>query len=459
MRLTAGFRKRVADYRPPAPTTITATDSAVSAGFFGYFDTVTSAGRRNWEPQSGVLHLAIKGTDATMVCTGTTPFKVSVDGGAFSAPTASGGVIALFSGLSDVVHTVQVAPNNTFPSGNNTPSTGALISATGVTPSIAASSVVTWHTKDPSFPGVETHAESSTMGGNYVPTHKRPTATANWNISSGSVHFRAKATDIYVHTASPEIWYCVDAGAWTKVALTAISTGAGPQQVWQKLPITGSLSTYQELIVSDSPTVSNQRGVMGVMLTGTGAALAAPAASKTIVALFGASQVQGVGATMGSADIHRDQALISNLAAQQHGWAGKTIADANTGWATFVANIPAAKRQTILLSIGVNSINDASFQPDYSTLIANCLAAGFTKVVCRGLVQAGVDNSGKNTKISAAVTAAADARVVYADVSTWTASTTGTAGTIHMPDGSHPNDAGYQTMADWTLRDHSALLP
>jgi lysophospholipase L1-like esterase len=48
--------------------------------------------------------------------------------------------------------------------------------------------------------------------------------------------------------------------------------------------------------------------------------------------------------------------------------------------------------------------------------------------------------------------------VVFASVATWTATTNGAGGSIAMPDGVHPNAAGYQTMADFWVRDHAALF-
>lgn len=461
MRLTSGQRGRIAGYRTPVPTTQTFTDTQVSGAFFGYFDTTTTAGRRLWDSHNSALHLQITGTDASMSAfAGATAYQVSVDGGAWSTPTISGNVLPLFSGLSDATHSVQVIPNNTFPAGNYTPTTGALISVTGIAPAAVATAAAQWHTVDASSPVVATHAQAAAPGGNYLPAHQVTTASAGYGVSGGSVHLRAQSTGVYVFTAVPELWYLFDGGTWTKQTLTKPGIGATARRCWQKLTATPNASALQSIVVSDSPaSAAKEPPTLGVMVSGSGAQIAAPSVSKTIVTLLGASQVEGVGATIGSVDVHRMQASIPTLAGVQYGLAGATINLLTSSFATLMASVPVAKRQTALLSIGVNSADDASFQGDYQTLIGTVLAAGYSKVVCRGLLLTG-STASKNAKIQAAVTAVGNPAVVFADVSTWTAATTDLGGlSVWMPDGAHPNDTGYDRMAQLVVRDHSALLP
>jgi hypothetical protein len=453
-------RNRTAAYRQPVPTTQTFTDAQLSGAFFGYFDTTTTAGRRLWDSASSAMHLQITGTDATMAANaGATAFQVSVDGGAWTTPTISANVLPLFSGLSDTTHSVQIAPNNTFPAGNWTPTTGVLISVKGLTPTAVATATQQWHVLNGSSPIISTHAQGAAPGGNYLPALGVTVSTTGFGTSGGSSQFRAKHSGVYVFTAVPEIWYSIDGGTWTKQTLTRPLIGAVNRRSWQKLNITASPSAYQSVIVSDSPSASKEGQTLGVMVGGTGADIQAPSASKTYVTLFGASQVEGVGATIGSVDIHRLQVLFPGLAGNQHGLAGATITLLNSSFATIMGFVPAGKRQTAILSIGINSADDASFQGDYQTLIGTVLAAGYTKVICRGLVQVS-SNASKNAKIQAAVAAVGNPAVTYADVSTWTAATTDTGSpVIVMPDGSHPNDLGYDRLAQLVLRDHLTLLP
>ncbi len=443
------------------PYTQTFTDTNLSSAFFGYFDTTTTAGRKVWQTSDSSFIVRVRGSSCTMACASgdSSPWHVSVDHGADTVPTFTSGSITLFSGLSDDWHVVQVWPDNSTSGSTYTPTTGTLLSVTGLSPQAEALGTG-YFVKNPSFAGVATFAETTTPGGNFLPTYPRPTCNAGWGVSGGSVHFKAKFTDIYVHTTSPEVWYSVDGGTWTRETLGASPTNnSGKARAWRKInSLTGSLSTFKELIISDSPVLTTDLPIMGVLLTGEGNDLAAPTATKTVMHAFGASQTYGFSATEGSIDVNRLQVTIPSLAAGQHGNSGGTIAQANAAFSAWVAKIPASLRQHVQLSIGINSTNDANFQTDYLTLINNFLSAGFTKVICRGLVQV-TDNTSKNAKIEAAVAAAANPAVVYASVSTWTASTNGANGSIEMPDGTHPNDAGYITMAELALRDHVSILP
>lgn len=443
------------------PYTQAFTDTGLAGAFFGYFDTTTTAGRRVWQTADASLFVRVKGTDCVLTCASgdSSPWNVSVDGGADTTPTFSSGAITLFTGLSDGWHTVHVRPDNSTSGSTYTPTTGTLLSVTGLDPQAEAVGTGYW-VKDPSFAGVATFAEVAAPGGNFVPAFPKPTANAGWGVAGGSLHFKAKFTDLYVHTSSPEVWYSVDGGAWTKVSLGASPTNpSGKARAWRKVTgLSGSLSTFKELILSDSPVLTTDLPAMGVLLTGTGNALSAPTVSKTVMHAFGASQTYGFAATMGSIDVNRLQVTIPSLAAGQHGNSGGTIAQANAAFATWVAKVPVALRQHVQMSIGINSADDGSFQSDYQTLINNFLTAGFTKVICRGLVQT-TDNTSKNAKIAAAVAAISNPAVVFASVSTWVASTNGAGGTIEMPDGTHPNDSGYVTMAALALRDHASILP
>ncbi len=459
MRLRSAYLKSRGAFGNPY--TQAYTDTELSSALFGYFDTTTTVGRRVWQTADAALFVRVHGTDCTLTCASgdSSPWNVSVDGGADTTPTFSSGSIVLFSGLSDDWHTVHVRPDNSTIGSTYTPTTGTLLSITGAAPQAEAVGTGYW-TKDPAFAGVTTFAEVATYGGNFTPTHPRPTANAGWGVSAGSVAFKAKFTDIYVHTSSPEVWYSVDSGPWTKQLIgTSPTTPSGKARAWKKVTgISGSLSSFKEIVISDSPVLTTDLPIMGVLLTGTGNALAAPTVSKTVMHAFGASQTYGFAATMGSIDVNRLQETMPSLAAGQHGNSGGTIAQANAAFSAWVAKIPVALRQHVQMSIGINSADDGSFQGDYQTLINNFLSAGFTKIICRGLVQI-TSNTSKNAKILAAVTAVANPAVVYADVSTWAASTNGAVNTIHMPDGTHPNDAGYVTMAIFALRDHSSLIP
>jgi len=448
------------------PVTMTFTDAQVANGYFGFFDLVTTANRRAFD-RSSLLGAAvwmgyISGSSADLNCFSgdATPYIIQVDGGAEVTPTLAAGKINLFTGLSDSAHLVRIRSDNSS-GGQGVPTTGALFSVTGVSPAISMP-WVTCYLKDPAFPGIESFMEGAAIGGNWTPAYKRTLATASFGVSGGSIHVKVSADAVWVFTSSTDVWFSNNGGAWTRETFGAApSIPGGWAKVWRKITgLSGSVSTPRDIIISDSPSTTTSGVIEGIMSEGVGASISAPTvSSKTFVTLFGASQVAGVGATFGSVDIDRLQIPMTTLAAGQTGASGNTLVAANAAFATWVAAMKATQRQTIILSIGINSADDASFQGDYQTLINNCLTAGFTKVVCRGLIQTS-SNASKNAKIAAAVTAIGNPAVVFADVSTWTAATTDTgAPVIVMPDGSHPNDLGYDRMTTLVVRDHSALLP
>lgn len=446
------------------PVTQTFTDAQVSNGYFGFFDLTTTANRRAFDrsaPSLAVWMGYIRGSSADLNCFGgdSTPYIIQVDGGTEVTPTLASGKINLFTGLADTEHLVRIRSDNSS-AGQGVPTTGALFSVTGSAPAITMP-WVTRYLKDPTFPGVETFLQTAPIGGNWVPAYPKTTGAPGFGGSGGSIHVSVKADDIWVFCGTTEVWFSNSGGAWTKETLGAAPVTPGSvAKVWRKITgLSGSVATTRDIIISDSPSATGGAVIEGIMATGAGASIAAPSTSKTVVTLFGASQVQGFGASFGSVEINRLQIPFANLAAAQTGNSGATIANANTAFATWAATVKAANKQTIMLSIGINSADDAAFQGDYQTLINNCLTAGFTKVICRGLIQTS-SNASKNAKIAAAVAAVANPAVVYADVSTWTAATTDTgAPVIVMPDGAHPNDLGYDRMATLVVRDHSALLP
>lgn len=90
-----------------------------------------------------------------------------------------------------------------------------------------------------------------------------------------------------------------------------------------------------------------------------------------------------------------------------------------------------------------------TYQANYQILIGKALAAGFQRVICRGLGFPVSTFAAKNAAIAAAVAAVADPRVVYASVDTWTDAALNSV---------HPDRAGYVIMADYWVRDHAALF-
>jgi lysophospholipase L1-like esterase len=108
-----------------------------------------------------------------------------------------------------------------------------------------------------------------------------------------------------------------------------------------------------------------------------------------------------------------------------------------------------------ILGIGGNSAAggiDPAEQAEYASCIDKLIAKGYGKVLCRGILpnvaaQPLVDAA--NITLKSVMDGKADAKLVWIDPTTWAFST---------DDGTHPNAAGYATLAGYAVPAYSAAL-
>lgn len=445
---------------PPLPATIFKSFTELAGSYIGYYS-IPSGGRGNM--LTGNLAFRIKGSSASLYSFSgdATPFRVLVDSDTFSTrvtPTLASGKIPLFSGLADAWHTVIIWRDNS-PSGQGFAITGNLVEAYGSAADVQPMGVA-YNVCDPAFPGIATAAR--TTQADNPSGLLTVTDTTGWSGRPvGSVHMRAKYDRLYVmcRKTSTHVFVSVNGALGTACSLSAWDDSTQGIDGWRLVTTPASASDYSELIISGGGAeaiTTPETQLYGVMAVGSTAAIAAPTGTKRHVTMLGASQVEGVALGAGGYrnDIHLAQNRLG-IYASSNGQAGGAIT-------TLTAAIPTvatkyAVKDIALLSIGINSTDDGAFQSSYEALITAVLAAGWTKVICRGVVTVSSTTS-KNAKIAAAVASIGNPNVVYADVSTWTATTNGAGGTIAMPDGAHPNAAGFATMADFMVRDHASLF-
>lgn len=335
---------------------------------------------------------------------------------------------------------------------------GKLLALTGDNVSVTSIGV-DYRLADPACPAITTSPRVANAG--TLPNFPRLTnGGAVWGgFNTASVHFRARFSELWVFAAGDEIEVSVNGGTFQRYSLTGgarFSISGVPIAGWRKISGLAGDGSIQSLMLCGSLNASTRASnvITGIKLVGNSPVMEAPTGTRRNVAILGDSIVEGIGiGACGINELHlaQDRLNIRTLGA---GWAGKTIADGVSAMPTWAADV--TNKDIIVLALGVNSTGDGAFQGSYQSLISAALTAGFQKVICKGLVQV-ADMSSSNAKIQAAVAAVADARVVYADVSTWTATTDGAGGSIAMPDAIHPSYAGYVTMANWTVRDHAAL--
>lgn len=444
----------------PLPATIFKSFTEMAGSYVGYYS-IPSGGRGNM--LVGNLALRIKGSSASLFSFSgdTTPFRVLVDSDTFSTraiPTLASGKIPLFSGLSDTWHDVIVWRDNSV-SGQGFAITGNLVEAYG-SGADAQPMGVAYYLTDPTFPGVST-VQVATQADNPSGMLTPALATGWTTTAIGSIHMRARFDKLYIfaNKAVTHVMVSVNGALATACAVSAWDDSTQGIDGWRLVTLTASPSSYAELIISGGGAESGVITAVqmtGIMAYGSTASIIAPTSTKRHVAMLGASQVEGIVSGAGGYrnDIQMAQNRLS-IYATNNGLAGGTIANLTTAIPTIAGKFQA--KDICLLSVGINSADDGSFQSSYQALITAVLVAGWTKVICRGLVTTTAQTS-KNAKIAAAVAAIANPNVVYADVSTWVATTNGVGGTIAMPDGAHPNAAGFATMADFMVRDHASLF-
>lgn len=379
------------------------TDTQAAFGFFGYFDFTTSSGKRNWfnSPIAGIGAIStwtgyMTGTSATMACTAgsTAPYSVSVDGGAETVPTLSGGVIQLFTGLTDAAHIVRIRSNSSYNGNNHTPSTGTLFAVTGASPAIGQGSDMgtSWMFNDPSAPLIHSFFQNvaSPPAANIVPTfdYLYYGAATYGYADGGCVMFSAQCSSIWIYGGSQDYWYSIDGGAWTQLLIAQASSTTSQ---WRKV-LTGLDSTamHRYLIkpsYRSGVDVAATGASWGVMLGGTSATFGTKPSVPRIMQ-FGDSITYG-GSTMpdtGSADVYQ-YANSMNMMPHQAG-----IPGINT--ATLLAAIPTWTGQTVgspkyaVLAIGRNDAGSAKAGviTSYTGCVNALLTAGFTKIMCRKIV-------------------------------------------------------------------------
>jgi hypothetical protein len=451
----------------PAPATVFSQYIDNPTALMG-FATEPSAGRWNFTSSStaptplvyGTLAFRIKGSSASMFAYSgdSTPFRILVDSytwANYTVPTLSGGKIPLFSGLSDTWHTVFIWPDNS-PTGQGFPApTGNLIEAFGSAAQVLPMGTA-WYAGDPAFPGKFYGTVTDTT---FFPQPKKQVYPPGYGTSASSVHMRASYTELWVflNAQATHVNLSINGALAAVCSLSALENAQNGSN-W-RLVNTPAQSSTVSLIISGGGNETTPLGataMQGVMVTGAGAQILAPTGARRYVALMGASQVEGV--VVGAGGYKTDGHLVQNrlpIYLTNVGSAGATIDGLTAQIPTIAGRL--ANKDIAMLSIGINSPDDAAFQPSYTACIQACLTNGFTKVVARGLVQVS-SNASKNAKIAAAVASFGSANVVYADVSSWVATTDGSGGTIPMPDGSHPSPEGFVTMADYWVRDHSAYF-
>lgn len=452
-------------------TTQTFAETDVSSGFFGFFDTTTVAGRRKFYVTDNQNNSDwtgyIRGSSATMRVggSGSTPFDISIDDGAWSTPTnagtASDGTIILFSNLADAVHTVRIKCQTASSGAAWTFTGGVLFSVTGTSPSAYVDTATRWIITDPSFPGIHlVSLGSRPAGANVLPAISETVYTSAFSFGA-SMKFRAQCSEIYIFTAETEAFYSIDGAAMTQVALPLSSLGS--YRAWKRVA-TGLDNTAQHnYVISSGGTDRTIGAVIGVMITGSGASFGTTPTTKKVIQ-YGDSITYAAGIYTGQTsavqDIYKTGVGLGFLGAPC-GLSGTNAAGLDSSLTT-ARSYRNVVEDVAVLAIGRNDAltSSASFKASVTSILNTLLGAGVGKILVRGqnfgggggAAVGGVAN--RDQDLADAVSALANANVVYVPVQTWTP-ITGVAPNNGLGDGTHPYGpgGGYDSMATYAIRD------
>lgn len=384
----------------------------------------------------------INGTAATLVANASVAagaIVVSVDGGAFANASVAGITYTLFTGLSDTEHYVVIRIGAAFGNDNVywNRLAGDILTITGSDPYIIMPDDWVW-------PGV-TDALSVAAGmtkaneTNYLPARsKRNIYSTPSDVSNvGAARIRGNFTKLVVasngKSGFSDVYVSVDGGAPTKYTL----------------PLTPGVGGYAHQItgLSGTHTYTVWTNLDGIIFSAAGDGPHVDVGSKAQIHQFGDSITNGgsaVPTVLGEIDVLRVAAAMG-YAGMTAGIGGQTVEALDTALVTYLAALTVTADDVAIVAAGRNNAGASwtgATDTAYASVISKLVAKGYGKIICRGILPDANRASTyptENGYIEDAVTAAANADVVFCDVSTCPAFGSG--------DNVHPNAAGYATIA------------
>jgi lysophospholipase L1-like esterase len=417
-----------------APSTLQYAYASVSGGLAGQVD--ASTGGRLYTTawigggDAGVITLWIKGTSASAWAyhwSGNYTnvaglLEVSVDDGAYSAPTPVSAKFPLFTGLSDTLHKVVLRCAAAY-SGMYVVTSGNVVEVTGAPPAIStAASMVQYGTANTYW-----SSPTASKGGAWTP------APTNTGFSTGSTSItyavKFKSSSAYLDIVSR--------GAYVGVSID----GATPTYY--------AMPTSKLLRVSTSGTHDYYVFAIGAAPNGTADMFAIGLDSSTLATTAAKRMHQyGDSITYGSSStsvVHTD---VQRVAAAL-GYVGQNIGISGQTSTTLATNVVTQAAQAngnvandiAVLAIGKN--NPGNFISADFDSITTTLLTYYKKVLVRGVLETGEDFTAYNSSMSSWVTGKGNPNIVYINSESWTG--------IATADGVHPTDAGYATIAGYAI--------
>lgn len=446
----------------------TFTTNQLLPGLPGAYDATTTANRVYWASSSGaslpggsLWSAVIKGTSAKLVINRnfgggfTNAVYASVDGGAFvnipedSLGTAVKGFFTLFTGLSDAEHYVVVRAGTGYGDDSlfwNTTHTDAL-ALTGTSTYIEMCNQWVYAGVTDAYSVCAGMTKASTV--NFVPNRsKQNIVSQTSNISMAKIRGKFRSIQIASTGAAgfTKAYVSKNGAAPTVTSFTDPSTGGTTCRV---TGLTEETATYY--VWTDHNDCS--------MFAVSGDADHVDCGNKYQIHQFGDSITYGGGpaAVPGAVDTTRVAAALGYVGVTG-GVAGKTVEEIDTALTTYLAALTVTSNDVAIVAAGRNNPGAAwvaATNTAYDSIISKLLAKGYGKIICRGILPDGnraTTYPTENGYIQARVTAAADAKVVFCDVSSCPTFTT------QSSDNTHPDTAGYITIATYVEPLYRAIL-
>lgn len=438
-------------------TTFSATQ--ILPGLAGAYDKTTNVNRYYLAASSGgslpggsLWSGVIKGTGATLAINRvgggfTNAVWVSIDGGAFTniAESPGGGnpkgYFPLFSGLADTEHYVVVRFGTAY-------GTDVLFFALADSNSLVLAGTSTYveMCNQWVYAGVSNalaRCDGMTVASqaNFTPARSKQniyaTPTLTSNISSARIRGPFKSIQVASTGADgfTAVYVSKNGAAPTKTTITDPGTGGTTVRI---TGLDGAVATYT--VWTDHTDCS--------MFAVSGDADHVDIGTKKSIHQFGDSITYGGGpaAVLGESDILRVAASMGYTAVTA-GIPGHTLAQIETALTTYLAALTVTSNDVAIVAAGRNNTGgafDAAETTSYTNIINALVTKGYGKIICRGILPSGTHSTtwpDENGSISSIVTGIGNANVVFCDVSGLGTYTT------QASDGTHPDAAGYATIA------------
>jgi lysophospholipase L1-like esterase len=433
----------------PEPTTVNFTSAQYAAGLTGSVSTTKNAARIYMRGAITLWSGFISGTEAKLTSPsdfGDQPgsMQVAIDGGAFTLAPNTGSVYTLFTGLPHATRFVEVRYDAQMGEAPYIAATGNVLEVTGQPPAL-----VTLPNK------VQNGADSATGFYSGAQVANAATFTPPLQAQTGQ-NYGSNVGCIKIR------------GAFTQLAVTvngarkiAVSKNGGAPSFYEmtddddsvraiRISCDGSTSTYY---VWDNGNYRNGNGHLAVAGNST---LLDVGTRRRLDQLPGDSITfgSGPGATSRDTETMRVAAAMG-FVGSTNGISGLTISGGSNLLDVVLPARTVTSSDVAVLAIGGNSAAEGIDGPEqaaYAACIDKLLAKGYGKVLCRGILpnvaaQPLVDAA--NVTLKSVMDGKADARLVWIDTTSWAFSTI---------DGTHPDAAGYATLAGYAVPAYTAAL-